>query len=107
VLATVRQVLVNHGGVEILVDGPLGNFNAALGPHLPDEIRQALTNGAAVQLTGVVRSVNGKNFLLVRQLSVGGHDITLRNANGFLMHSPASSGAGSGRVRGSGNGGAQ
>jgi hypothetical protein len=108
VLGTIRQVILDKGGVGLLVDGPLGNFDAGLGPFLPAEIRQALTVGAAVQLTGKVRTVNGKNYLLVRQLSVGGHEVTLRNANGFLMHGPPPGGSSTGKLHGgSGNGGNQ
>lgn len=108
VLGTIRQVMFGQGGVRLLVDGPLGSFDAGLGPYLGPELRQALTVGAAVQLTGMLRSVNGKDVLLVRQIKVGGHEVTLRNANGFLMHSPGSTGPGTPKVHGgAGNGGNQ
>ena len=90
VLGAIRQVVSDHvvgtpAGVHILIDGPLGSFDASLGSYLPDEIRQALSNGASVQATGVVSSANGKNYLLVRQLTVAGHQVTIRNSNGFLL----------------------
>jgi hypothetical protein len=90
VLGAIRQVVSDHvvgtpAGVHILIDGPLGSFDASLGSYLPDEIRQALSNGASVQATGVVTSANGKNYLLVRQLTVAGHQVTIRNSNGFLV----------------------
>lgn len=108
VLATIRQAMFGQGGDRLLVDGPLGNFDAALGPYVPAELRQALTVGAAVELTGTMHSVNGKDVLIVRQLTVAGHTVTLRNANGFLGRGPAPSGSGTGKSRnGSGNGGNQ
>jgi hypothetical protein len=110
VLGTIRQVVSNHeaggpAGIHILIDGPLGSFDASLGSSLPGEVRQALSNGAPVKLTGIVRSANGKDYLLVRQLSVGGRQVTIRNANGFLVHNPSSTGAVSGKARSEGNGG--
>ena len=90
VLGAIRQVVPDHvvgtpAGVHILIDGPLGSFDASLGSYLPDDIRQALSNGASVQATGVVSSANGKNYLLVWQLTVAGHQVTIRNSNGFLV----------------------
>jgi hypothetical protein len=110
VLGTIRQGVSSHdaggpAGVHILIEGPLGSFDASLGPFLTSEVRQALSNGAPVQITGIVRSANGKDYLLVRQLNVGGHQVTIRNANGFLVRNPSSSGAASGKVRSEGNGG--
>ena len=96
VLGAIRQVVPDHvvgtpAGVHILIDGPLGSFDASLGSYLSDDIRQALSNGASVQATGVVSSANGKNYLLVWQLTVAGHQVTIRNSNGFLVR-PSSSG---------------
>jgi hypothetical protein len=110
VLGTIRQVVSNHdvggpAGIHILIDGPLGSFDASLGSFLSSEVRQALSNGAPVQITGIVRSANGKDYLLVRQLSLAGHEVTIRNANGFLVHNSSSTGAASGKVRSEGNGG--
>jgi hypothetical protein len=112
VLGTIRQVVSNHSGggpagIHILIDGPLGSFDASLGSYLSSEIRQALSNGEPVQITGVVRSANGKDYLLVRQLSVAGHQVTIRNANGFLVHTPSATNSRSGQAHSKGNGGVQ
>ena len=109
-LGTIRQVVSNHdaggpAGIHILIDGPLGSFDASLGSFLLNEVRQALSNGTPVEITGTVRSANGKDYLLARQLNVAGHQVTIRNANGFLVHNPSSTGAVSGKVRSEGNGG--
>jgi hypothetical protein len=101
--------MLGQGGDRLLVSAPVGNFDAALGPYVPAEVRQALTVGTPVELTGMLHSVNGKDILLVRQLTVAGHSVTLRNANGFLMRGPAPGGSGTGKSHnnGSGNGGNQ
>jgi hypothetical protein len=112
VLGAIRQVVSDHvvgtpAGVHILIDGPLGSFDASLGSYLPDEIRQALSNGASVQATGVVSSANGKDYLLVRQLTVAGHQVTIRNSNGFLVHPSGLPGSGPNQRHNEGSGGVQ
>jgi hypothetical protein len=110
VLGTIRQVVSNHdaggpAGIHILIDGPIGSFDASLGSFLPGDVRQALSNGAPVEIAGVVRSANGKDYLFARLLTVAGHQVTIRNANGFLVHNPSPTGAASGKVRSDSNGG--
>jgi hypothetical protein len=109
VLATIRQVMNDHAaggpaGIHLLVDGPLGSFDASLGSYLPTEVRQAISNGQPVQITGVVRSANGKAYLFARQLTVGGHQVVIRNANGFLVRTPSSTDIRSNKVRSEGRG---
>lgn len=111
VLGAIRQVsdhvAGSPAGVHLLVSGPLGSFDASLGSYLSGEIRQALSTGQAVQITGRVQSFNGKDYLLVRQLNVAGHQVTVRNANGFLLHNPSTDGSSSAKVRSAGIGGVQ
>jgi hypothetical protein len=112
VLGAIRQVVSDHlvgtpAGIHILIDGPLGSFDASLGSYLPNEIRQALSNGASVQATGVVGSANGKDYLFVRQLTVAGHQVTIRNSNGFLVHPSSPPGSGPNQRHSEGNGGVQ
>ena len=115
VLGSIRQVVSNPAagtptGVHILIDGPLGSFDASLGSYLPNEVQQALSNGVSVQATGVVRAVNGTDYLFVRQLTVAGHQVTIRNSYGFLLHhssTPASAASGSSKRHSEGDGGVQ
>ncbi len=111
-LGTIRQVVSDRvagspSGVHILVDGPLGSFDASLGSSLPKDLLQALSDGGPVQITGTVRSVNGKDYLMARQLTVAGHQVTIRNVNGFLVHNPSGTGTRSQKVQVEGNGGVQ
>jgi hypothetical protein len=94
VRGAIRQVVPTHlagspAGVHILIDSLQGSFDASLGSYLPSEVQQALSNGEQVQVTGVVRTANGKDYLFASQLSVAGHQLTIRNPQGFLVH-PAS-----------------
>jgi hypothetical protein len=112
VLGTIRQVVSDHvagspAGVHILVDGPLGSFDASLGSFLPGEVLQALSDGAPVQIVGAVHSANGKDYLMARQLKVAGLVVTIRNSNGFLIHNPSTTGSSSAKTQKQGNGGVQ
>jgi hypothetical protein len=111
-LGTVRQVVSEHvagspAGVHVLIDGPLGSFDASLGSSLTGDVMQALSDGGAVQIIGAVRSVNGKDYLMARQLKVGDHVVTIRNSNGFLVHTPSTTGSSFNKAQKQGNGGIQ
>jgi hypothetical protein len=110
VRGAIREVIPTHlagspAGVHILIDSLQGPFDASLGSYLPSEVQQALSNGEQVQVTGVVRTANGKDYLFVRQLSVAGHQLTVRNPQGFLVH--AVSPTGSNKTRSDRDGGIQ
>jgi hypothetical protein len=112
VLGTIRQVITDRVlgsplGVNILIDGPLGSFDTSLGSFLSNDVLQALSDGAPVQITGSIRSINGKDYLMARQLKVADQVVTIRNANGFLVHNPSTTGSSSNKVLKQGNGGVQ
>jgi hypothetical protein len=112
VLGNIRQLVSEHVagsplGVHILIDGPLGSFDASLGSSLPHDVMQALSDGAPVQITGSVLSINGKDYLMARQLKVADHVVTIRNSNGFLVHNPSATGSSSAKSQSQGNGGVQ
>jgi hypothetical protein len=92
---TIDQVVSGHtagspAGLHLLVNAPGGVIDASLGAYLTPEARQTLAKGAAVQLCGVTRSIDGTDYLLVRTLTVAGHSINIRNQHGFLIHPRAS-----------------
>jgi hypothetical protein len=110
VRGAIREVVPSHvlgspAGVHILIDSLQGSFDASLGAYLPSEVQQALSNGQQVQVTGVVRTANGKDYLFARQLGVDGHQLTIRNPQGFLVH--ASPPTGSNKTHSERNGGIQ
>ncbi len=111
-LGTIRQVVTDHvagspAGLHILIDGPLGSFDVSLGYYLSSETQQALSAGEPVQITGVVRSAKGKDYLFARVLKVAGQEITIRNGNGFLVRNPSPSGSSSDKAVSGRKGGVQ
>ena len=89
---TVQQVITTHTlgapiGIQLVAQGSQGAFIASLGSALSDQVRQALTPGTPVQVSGVMETINGKSYLLARKLTVAGDQVIIRNAHGFLVHS--------------------
>ena len=88
----VQQVVTRHivgtpGGMHLLVTGPRGLVDAHIGPFLSKEMNEALHTGTPVQIVGAMATLNGKNYLLARELTVGGTTITVRSEHGFLRRS--------------------
>jgi len=88
----VQQVVTRHVvgapvGMHLLVAGPEGLVDAHIGPFLSKEMKEALHTGTPVQIVGAMATLNGKNYLLARELTVGGTTITVRSEHGFLRRS--------------------
>jgi hypothetical protein len=88
----VHQVVTRHvvgtpAGMHLLVAGPEGLVDAHVGPFLGKEIKEALHTGTPVQIVGAMATLNGRNYLLARVLTVGGTTIAVRSENGFLRRS--------------------
>jgi hypothetical protein len=83
---TIQQVISGNAGISLLVDGAQGAFEANLGSALPRQIQQSLASGQQIQLIGVTQTANGKQYLLVRQITVAGRQITVRNKYGLPVH---------------------
>jgi hypothetical protein len=95
--ATIQEVVSTHAlgsprGTRLILAGPQGLLDASVGPYLATDVQQTLAVGQSVTVDGVISTFNGHDFLLVRQLTVGDRQITIRNERGFLVH-PASAGA--------------
>jgi hypothetical protein len=89
---TVQELTTTHTqgapvGLQLVVEGPQGTFTASLGSILSDQVRQTLSTGAPVQVSGVMETINGKSYLLARKLTVAGDQVIIRNDHGFLVHS--------------------
>lgn len=92
---TIREVVTKHetgspAGMHLLVAGPQGVVDTHVGPYLSKETREALRAGAPVQIVGAAVSLNGKEYFLARQLTVGTRTVTVRSPHGFLVreHAP-------------------
>ncbi len=74
-------------GVHLLISAPQGLVDAHLGAMLSPATMALLHSGDTVKVVGAMKTIDGKPYLLVRQLTVGGETITIRNPRGFLARS--------------------
>ena len=87
---TIQEVISKHVagapvGMHLLVAGSRGVTDAHVGPFLEKDVQEALHTGTPVQVVGAMNEINGKSYLLARQLIFGGRIVTVRSANGFLV----------------------
>jgi hypothetical protein len=99
---TIEEVVSKHeagapAGMHLLVAGSHGVTDAHVGPFLEKDVKEALHTGTPVQIIGAMNEINGKNYLLARQLILGGRIVTVRSANGFLVRFHGSRISGSNR----------
>jgi hypothetical protein len=73
-------------GMHVLVSGSNGTVDACLGSFVSHDVQQSLREGTSIEVTGSNETVNGNEYLLVRQMTVGGRQILIRNEHGFLVH---------------------
>jgi hypothetical protein len=96
VSGTVQQLVKTHvpgapAGVQLLIASPQGAVTASLGPNLSRTLLQSMSKGAAIRISGGMQTINGKEYLLARNLTIGGDQIIVRNEHGFLTHYPTRS----------------
>jgi len=70
-------------GIHLLIAGTQGIVDAHLGPFVSKETRAALRFGVPIQVVGSMTAVNGKQYLLARQLIFDGRAVTVRSPHGF------------------------
>ncbi len=85
-----KRVAGSPVGMHLLVAGPDGIVDAHLGAFLTKDTQEALHPGLPVQIVGAMQDLNGKNFLLARQVIFGGRMVTVRSENGFLVRAHGS-----------------
>jgi hypothetical protein len=88
---TIQEVVTRHtvgspAGMHLLVAGPQGVVDSHLGRFLSKQTKEALQTGMPVRIVGATCSLNGKEYFLARQLTVGGQTVTIRNARGLLIY---------------------
>jgi hypothetical protein len=87
---TIREVVTKHvagspAGMHLLVAGPQGVVDAHVGPYLSKQTTETLKAGAPVRIVGAVLSLHGKDYLLARELTVGGRTVKVRSERGVLV----------------------
>ncbi len=93
-IGTIQEVVTSPvagspAGMHLLVGGPEGVVDTHVGSFLSKETKKALQAGAPVQIVGATLTTNGKDYLLARQLTVGGRTLTVRNERGLLVYEPS------------------
>ena len=96
VSGTVQQLVKTHvpgapAGVQLLIASPQGAVTASLGSNLSRTVLQSMSKGAAIQISGGMQTIDGKEYLLARNLTIGSNQIIVRNEHGFLTHYPTRS----------------
>jgi hypothetical protein len=87
---TIEQALTtapkgSPAGLHLMVTGSEGTVDTHLGPYMSKETLEALHTGTPVQIIGAMERAHGKNYLLAREVMVGGRTITVRNDRGLLV----------------------
>jgi hypothetical protein len=82
----VQQIPGTPPGTHVLVAGPEGVVDVHAGPFLSKKTKEALQAGKPIEIVGATTRLNGKSYLLARQLSIGGLTSTVRGKHGFLLH---------------------
>jgi hypothetical protein len=81
-----RRVEYSPAGLHLMLAGPQGAYDASLGPYLSPDVKRSLAAGKSIEVTGAIETVRGQSYLLVRELTVNGKLITVRNERGFLLN---------------------
>ena len=87
-----KQVAGSPAGLHVLVTGPQGVVDAHLGPFMTRATRSSLKPGTPIQLVGAMETVHGRQYLLAREVSIGGRTVIVRNSNGFLLREQSAGG---------------
>jgi hypothetical protein len=84
-----QRIAGSPAGLHLLISGSQGMVDAHLGAFLSQDTRDALHSGEWVQIVGAMTKINGKDYLLARQLILGDRTVAIRTQRGFLLHSVA------------------
>lgn len=92
VTGTIQQVVSEPApgrpqGLHLVLTSPQGAVDVSVGPYLTSDVKESLSTGQPIQITGVMRTFSGQNYLLARELNIAGRQVTVRNQHGFLVRS--------------------
>jgi hypothetical protein len=85
-----KRVVGSPAGIHLLVYGPQGVVDVHVGPFLSEETKESLQAGMPVRIVGAMSSLQGKNYLLARELTVGGSTVIVRSEHGLFVRVHAS-----------------
>ena len=82
-------------GSHLIVATKTGEVDASLGRFaMRGKGALSITPGQQVEVTGVMKTIKGKQVFVTRLLQVDGHTYTIRNEHGFVSEHGAIDGAG-------------
>jgi hypothetical protein len=87
---TIREISSQHGVSQMVIDGGNGVVTADLGPSARNAAK-SFGAGDRVEIAGWMRTSNGKNTLVARQITAGERQIVIRNERGILVSAAATS----------------
>lgn len=96
VVGSVKRIVSKHAlgtpaGPYMLLNTAQGLAYVSLGLYLPNDLRASLANARLVQATGIAKTVNGKSYLLARQVQFDGKQVQIRNQYGFPVRQEVAS----------------
>ena len=91
VSGVVQEVLKQHpaggpAGLNFTMTGSQHQLTVNAGPGLDAKLRDQIRTGEPIQVTGLTRTRNGQDYLLAREMVIGGQKVQVRNENGFPVH---------------------
>jgi hypothetical protein len=84
VSGTIQQISSQHGVTHLVIDGTNGAVTADLGPA-SGKAAKSFGPGDHVEVSGWMRTTNGKNTLVTRQIAAGNRQVVVRNQQGILV----------------------
>jgi hypothetical protein len=90
VAGSIQQIITtNTPDLRIRLLTPQGILTADLGPSLRKDVKEALTIGQQIQITGTVQTINGQAVLFTRILTFNDRLVIVRNEHAFPVHTTA------------------
>lgn len=72
-------------GLHVIVSGPDGSLDVHLGPYVSKTLAESLKFGASIGIVGSMMQVNGRDYLLARQINFNGQTVSIRAESGVLV----------------------
>jgi hypothetical protein len=84
----IREIVADRStgapaGFNFVLSGSRQVVDVNAGMNLDLRVREQLRAGETVQVTGLMRSIHGRDYLLARELVVGGETVPVRSRDGF------------------------
>ena len=72
-------------GLHVIVSAAQGPLDVHLGPYMSKATVESLKSGTPIGIIGAMMQVNGRDYLLARQINFNGQSVTVRAESGVLV----------------------